>query len=719
MSLRSPCSLVRIRTCSSSSGPLGYRRRLRTLAARYSLVGGGELHPTVRYYLRRHWRVEERPPIFDRVLLRIENIANTLPTLADHDVAALLDRRLLQVTLLSWRDYTTAPDHLARALALALAHDTAAASFVELLRELVETHPGSVKLPSLLPNADQWDQLDFDSVGKHRLTRWLFGVAHDSGQWSLDEQACLTLLEGLGLPFAASDEEARSCLISLLRAVKHFTPARVPRSVEVASTLHTAASRLLYEETGRWRTTREYLSDAPLLEEAYLAAITLVPTNGDVFNDLGNVHNQLGRQQDAERAYRKAVELSPRSGYPRDNLGRVLRNIGKYQEAELEFLKAVELDPTDPRPLRGLAILYMDYLGRPHEAEPLLQRATEVDPNDGAAQRVLGKLYDVYLSRPGDAEREYRRAIELNAKDDGAWVGLGALFDRAGRVDDAEHAYAKAAELNPRSAAAHLNLGSLYSKQGRMEAAERAYLRAAELDSKQDYRPGGSDTPKPSYPHMFLAYLYSVDLDRPYAAEHALLKALEFEPDSVELSHALGNLYQYGLSRPGDAERAYRRSLELDPKNVGARYSLVFLYLVEGGNLSGAREEFRRCVDTVPDTFGAKFCGCALQLWEAGWDRARQALPDVLAAAGDGDPDAWPGELSDFIREVIRRGGLADLAAMLEIASVSPWWRPWAEAVSALREGGPPSQWQHRRAERLFTTLLRDDTSSRHSARGV
>jgi hypothetical protein len=33
--------------------------RLRDLATRYSLLGGGDLHPTVREYLRRHWRDDE------------------------------------------------------------------------------------------------------------------------------------------------------------------------------------------------------------------------------------------------------------------------------------------------------------------------------------------------------------------------------------------------------------------------------------------------------------------------------------------------------------------------------------------------------------------------------------------------------------------------------------------------------------------------------------
>lgn len=741
--------------------PTGVRQRLRALATRYSLLDGGDLHSTVRHYLRRHWRVDERPDVFARVLEELEGIAGGLPAPVEGDVpASVIGRRLLRVTLSSWRQGARCADDLARGLALALAYDEGVAPFMVLLRELAETTPRSIVGRDLLPIKDEWESHWYEFWGKAKLVRWLGRMANRSSGWTTEERACASLVEGVFAGSPKSDDKASARIDMLLEAVAGFSPGSVPQAEQVGSALWDAA----YQLADRSPMDREM---AKRIERAWLNAISCMPDESGLHQNLGNLYaNKLDLPQEAEREYLKAIELNPNDARAWVDLADLYADkLARPQEAEHAYLKAIELDPEDAVPLDNLGDLYADKLDRPQEAERAYLRVIELDPEYARVYNGLGNLYQGTLDRPEDAARAYLKGIELEPKDAVARYNLGNLYaNKLGRPQEAERAYRQAMELDPKYGPPHAGLGDLYQYAlDRLQDAERAYLKAIELDPKDAVsmdnlgdlyanklaRPQEAErvylkaielNPKDARPHNGLGNLYQNALDRPQEAERAYLRAIELDPkDAVAVDNlgdlyadmldrsqeaaslyvkalelnpkdafarlSLADLYHHRLDRALDAEKEYRNALALDPANTVARPGLVFLYLAELGNPAAARDELKRALDAAPDTFDTRLAECAVTLWLDDWDAASTRIAAALAAARGDEANAVRGELRDLVRKVRQLGHLGDLVSLFEAAGDRAEWQAWAEAVAALASGGTRGPWRHRRAAKIFEFL--------------
>src|SRR5271166_2602878 len=547
-------------------GPV--RSRLRDLAVRYSLIGGGDLHPIVREYLRRHWRADEedRPAVFEHVLTNLVQASADLPPLTASDGnSEVLWRRLLDVTLATWQIGDAALGELARALTVALAYEKYASDFLALLRELPLRSAVACKVRAELPKEGEWERWEFKWWGKGKLIRGLRIAAERAREWSVKETACLDLLECLASPWPDSIEQGERTCRALLGALKHFERADLPQDAAVAETLGRAADLL----ADNVRTGADEALGR-LAEEACKQTLELEPNAAGRHHSLGYLYDvRLRRPQDAEGCYLKAIELDPKFAYPHNNLGSLYQdNLQRPQDAEGCYLKAIELDPKDALPHNGLGSLYQDKLQRPQDAEGCYLKAIELDPKFASPHYNLGRLYKEKLQRPQDAEGCYLKAIELDPKDALPHHGLGGLYQyKLQRPQDAEGCYLKAIELDPKFASPHSGLGLLYQdKLQRPQDAEGYYLKAIELD------------PKFASPHYSLGRLYTEKLQRPQDAEGCYLKAIELDPKDALPHNGLGSLYLDKLQRPQDAEGCYLKAIELDPKFASPHYGLGRLY---------------------------------------------------------------------------------------------------------------------------------------------
>jgi len=447
--------------------------RLLDLGSRYSLLADGDLHPTVRETLRRHWRERAgRPPFFAAVLAGLETAVADLRAPAPPARDAARFSCLAQaLNLRAWQEGEHVLDALARGLALAAAYDVRPEAFKTLLAELPLPGDKHTQTRALWQRNEKED--DEKTVG------WLRTQCNVSGTWTDEEQAALSLLEGItGLSFSNTPDTALLMLRRLIEAATFFGLPTMPQQDIVSAAFSRCGYSLSRDEhsrgalathaatayehaiaLGRNESTTQnnlgviyaHLGKIQLAEECYKRAIELNPRNAFPYHGLGNLYADRGEHAEAEESYKRAVELDPKVAHPHQGLGNLYLELGKLVEAELSFIRAIELDPKIAPLHCGLGAVYGD-LGRLAEAERCFVRAIELDPKLPYTHADLGALYEI-LGKPTEAERSYKRAIEVDTAGEfgGAQRGLAwvALVTR-GDVSEAAHWASKAVATDPK-----------------------------------------------------------------------------------------------------------------------------------------------------------------------------------------------------------------------------------------------------------------------------
>ena len=206
--------------------PTPVKRRLVALAGRYSLLSDGDLHPTVRVYLRKHWRDENnRPAVFDDVLTRLEGIFAAAPPEPPADAGQRVARLAAELNLRSWREGDAVVDDLARARCLARAHDADGTLLEGLLAELPLAGPGLVMARKL------WHRDDNERPDDAAVVPWLQWQCSRSAKWADEDKGGLALVGGI----ASADRfnkpaDALAALAQLDAALAYFGLDQLPRS---------------------------------------------------------------------------------------------------------------------------------------------------------------------------------------------------------------------------------------------------------------------------------------------------------------------------------------------------------------------------------------------------------------------------------------------------------------------------------------------------------
>jgi tetratricopeptide (TPR) repeat protein len=452
--------------------------RLRSLAKRYSLLSDGDLHPSVRTYLRRHWRTEDnRPAPFNEV---VQSLFDAHAILSDPPPAVATQRialRAAHLNLRSWGEGDALVDEIARALCLARAFESESQLLEMLLGELPLAGSGLVTARKL------WHGDDDDRPQDAQINEWLRTLCASSSAWTDEEKAALDLLEGISSAGRfIQPEDAKTGIVKLENAVAHFGVTALPRSAAVGEAFFDFG----YALDPYSPHTPERIGWSALSVAAYERAIDLDYLVSSALNNAANIYPELGQPQKAEQAYFKAIALDPTDAFPHSGLGNLYQyHLGQPKKAEQAYLKAVALDPTEAYSYIGLGNLYQSYLGEPEKAEQAYLKAIELDPKSRNAHTSLGNLYQYQLGQPQKAEHIYLKAIELDSKSADPHTGLGNLYQYyLGQPEKAEHAYLKAVELDPKSAAPYTGFGSLFEQAGRWNEAVDAFRRDQALDQK-------------------------------------------------------------------------------------------------------------------------------------------------------------------------------------------------------------------------------------------
>ena len=185
-----------------------------------------------------------------------------------------------------------------------------------------------------------------------------------------------------------------------LTAVENESPGYVP--VETIAELHSNLANACMVR-----------GDLEFAASNYKAALRLAPQLTSCWCNLGNVHVQAGKPQEAIALYVQALKLNPGHWPSRTNLAQALMATQQYLLAKL-----------------------------------LLMELVDERPQDAQIHSQLGKLY-FGLNELQSALECFQQAAVLNPSDADTIYWIGGIKQELGESEAAEAAYAKAAQLQP------------------------------------------------------------------------------------------------------------------------------------------------------------------------------------------------------------------------------------------------------------------------------
>ncbi len=271
-------------------------------------------------------------------------------------------------------------------------------TLVNLLADEAERAPGGADLDAALATFHLYET-------KHRLAAYLPGV-----------------VAGLrrGLAAGADHPEARVALGRALMAMDSLAAAE--RALGDAFDAHPGDAWAAYwlglvrSRRGRAEAAlgplRRAVDLQPLLVEARIALGEALAAAGQTdaavaqleaavatdsvhhpaaWNNLGFVHLQAGRTQEAERALAAAVRLDPRFAEARVNLGSVYLLTEQLGRAVEQFEAAVDARPDYGPAYGNLGVAYLQQ-GRTADARRMFERLLALDPADRRARAYLAQL---------------------------------------------------------------------------------------------------------------------------------------------------------------------------------------------------------------------------------------------------------------------------------------------------------------------------------------
>jgi len=244
---------------------------------------------------------------------------------------------------------------------------------------------------------------------------------------------------------------------------------------------------------------------------------------------------------------------------------------------------------------------------------------------------------------------EYRRAVQFDERDGDVRLRLSRAYMRAGSATDGLREMIRAADLLPGNADVQITVGNLLLAAEKFEdARSRAdrvlqrepkninahLLRANAMARLKDLDGALKDmqqaiTADPSQGAHY-AQLGGIQLARGERAqaEDAFLKALEVQPNAVDLRLSYANFLMVS-GRLADAEREFKRAYELDVEGSNANRALASFYVMTGRPASA--EAYLKKLATKTDGAWAGFALARLHAATGNPDQAIAVLKGLIA----------------------------------------------------------------------------------------
>jgi tetratricopeptide (TPR) repeat protein len=258
-----------------------------------------------------------------------------------------------------------------------------------------------------------------------------------------------------------------------------------------------------------------------------------------------------------------------------------------------------------------LSLRWSDSRARAAMSAGDLRLEAQQHPQDPDLRLRLVERY-LWEERNEDAMREAKRAVELAPRSAHAYYLLGKAHQRLRQAQPGIQALERAVRLDPNHAPARFLLGHGYYWNERPLPAAQQFQAYVELQPADDI----------GFRFLGLAHLHLGNLP---AAETALRRAVELEPESSGNRQALGELYLTRAQGSADLERAveeFVRAIELNPDSGSARL-LAAQALERLNRLPEAASHYEALFAKTPTD--PKLCYSLLQIYTRLQDTPRAA----------------------------------------------------------------------------------------------
>jgi tetratricopeptide (TPR) repeat protein len=187
------------------------------------------------------------------------------------------------------------------------------------------------------------------------------------------------------------------------------------------------------------------------------------PENPRVLVLVAQIHQQAGRQEEAEKSFRAALAVHPNYAEAWSGLGDVSDARNDLREAVANYKKALALKPDLFYTLLNAAQT-ADKLDDQKQAETWTREAVRINPQSPDALNGLG-LALAKQNQPDEAKKYFEQAISIRRDYGDAINNLGVLYLQQGKTNDAIAAFEFGIREAPDEDILYLNLGRTYTRQ--------------------------------------------------------------------------------------------------------------------------------------------------------------------------------------------------------------------------------------------------------------
>lgn len=196
-----------------------------------------------------------------------------------------------------------------------------------------------------------------------------------------------------------------------------------------------------------------------------------------VLVNIGEVHEKLGNNEQAEKLYAEAGVLN--ENFLKAHLARaeLLLKIGKEDEAIGAFAKASEISPNNAERQTRMGKMYLAK-GDEKNAKKTFRAAIKLDPGKN------NEIAEEYLSAdiPEMAEVFFRNSLVNEAGSIHTYNRLGIALRHQGKWKEAVEEYKKAMEIDPEDAVLFFNIAKAFLDGDKKEKAQQNFKKALEMD---------------------------------------------------------------------------------------------------------------------------------------------------------------------------------------------------------------------------------------------
>ncbi len=247
----------------------------------------------------------------------------------------------------------------------------------------------------------------------------------------------------------------------------------------------------------------------------------------EVYESLGSIYRETGREEEAVAILQQAIEIDDANVDALIELATVYKRQKKLELAESTFAQVIAMQPEYWRGHHELATFYF-HQSRLPEAVTSYTKVLAITPENAIGLSNLGVAY-FYLADYKSAAQALEKSVALSPSS-WSYSNTGTMYYFSGDYEKAADMFRQAIKLAPEDFRWHVNLAdALRQIPDQTEKAKTHYQKTIELASQ-----GLAVNDKDATLHQYLAVGHLFSGQRDIAGDH-LNQALKLSPKNIDI----------------------------------------------------------------------------------------------------------------------------------------------------------------------------------------